>query len=242
MGFGKILGLAALGVGAIAAAPFTGGGSILGAASIGASLAGAGTIAAAAGAGVAGAAAGVALSRKEEEENAAKDKKIAAKDEKIAELNKKAEKFEEAFKQAIEQFKGDKEYFNYIIASTAMGMSIANADGEIAEEELVEINEFIGGMASSNYPEHVKQAIIKLRDNPPSFNQAMKYLEKVEKSNIESIRDLIEIVIEADGKIAEAEKDFLNDFDVHIQTIEYKPELNDTENTFILEVKERIVA
>lgn len=235
MGFGKILGLAALGVGAIAAAPFTGGGSILGAASIGASLAGAGTIAAAAGAGVAGAAAGVALSRKEEEENAAKDKKIA-------ELNKKAEKFEEAFKQAIEQFKGDKEYFNYIIASTAMGMSIANADGEIAEEELVEINEFVGGIASSNYPEHVKQVIKKLRDNPPSFEDAMKYLEKVEKSNIESIRDLIEIVIEADGKIAEEEKDFLNDFDVHIQTIEYKPEVNDTENTFILEVKERIAA
>ena len=47
MGWGKILGLAALGVGAIAAAPFTGGGSILGAATLAGSLAGAGTIAAA---------------------------------------------------------------------------------------------------------------------------------------------------------------------------------------------------
>ena len=68
MGFGKILGLAVLGVGAIAAAPFTGGGSILGAATIAGSLAGAGTIAAAAGAGAVGAGVGYALSRKEEEE------------------------------------------------------------------------------------------------------------------------------------------------------------------------------
>ena len=77
MGFGKILGLAVLGVGAIAAAPFTGGGSILGAATIAGSLAGAGTIAAAAGAGAVGAGVGYALSRKEEEEEEAKNEKIA---------------------------------------------------------------------------------------------------------------------------------------------------------------------
>lgn len=93
MGFGKILGLAALGIGAIAAAPFTGGGSILGAATIAGSLAGAGTIAAAAGAGAVGAGVGYALSRKEEEEEQAKN-------EKIAELRKKAEKFEEAFEKS----------------------------------------------------------------------------------------------------------------------------------------------
>ena len=60
MGFWKkVIGGAVIGVGAIAAAPFTGGGSILGAATLAGSLAGAG--AAAAGAGVAGAAAGAAL-------------------------------------------------------------------------------------------------------------------------------------------------------------------------------------
>lgn len=66
MGLGKILGLAALGVGAVAAAPFTGGGSVLGAATLAGSLAGAG--AAAAGAGAVGAAAGAALSSNEDEE------------------------------------------------------------------------------------------------------------------------------------------------------------------------------
>ena len=70
MGIGKMLGLAALGIGAVAAAPFTGGGSILGAATLAGSLAGAGAIAAATAAGAAGAGVGYALSRKEEEEEA----------------------------------------------------------------------------------------------------------------------------------------------------------------------------
>ena len=235
MGFGKILGLAALGVAAVAAAPFTGGGSLFGAATLAGSLAGAGAIAAAGTAGAVGAGVGYALSRKEEEEEQVKN-------EKIAELSKKAEKFEEDFKRAISQFQGDKEYFNYIIASTAMGMAIANADGQISNDELIEINEFIGGMASSNYPQHIVYTITQLKDNPPSFNEAMKYLEKVNVTNYESIRSLIELVIEADGIIHEKEKAFLEAFNSAIKMVDYKPESNDVDNKFILELKSRFAA
>lgn len=235
MGFGKILGLAALGVAAVAAAPFTGGGSLFGAATLAGSLAGAGAIAAAGTAGAVGAGVGYALSRKEEEEEQVKN-------EKIAELRKKAEKFEEDFKRAISQFQGDKEYFNYIIASTAMGMAIANADGQISNDELIEINEFIGGMASSNYPQHIVYTITQLKDNPPSFNEAMKYLEKVNVTNYESIRSLIELVIEADGIIHEKEKAFLEAFNSAIKMVDYKPESNDVDNKFILELKSRFAA
>ena len=235
MGFGKILGLAALGVAAVAAAPFTGGGSLFGAATLAGSLAGAGAIAAAGTAGAVGAGVGYALSRKEEEEEQVKN-------EKIAELSKKAEKFEEDFKRAISQFQGDKEYFNYIIASTAMGMAIANADGQISNDELIEINEFVGGMASSNYPQHIVYTITQLKDNPPSFNEAMKYLEKVNVSNYESIRSFIELVIEADAIIHEKEKAFLEAFDSAIKMVDYKPESNDIDNKFILELKSRSAA
>lgn len=235
MGFGKILGLAALGVAAVAAAPFTGGGSLFGAATLAGSLAGAGAIAAAGTAGAVGAGVGYALSRKEEEEEQVKN-------EKIAELRKKAEKFEEDFKRAISQFQGDKEYFNYIIASTAMGMAIANADGQISNDELIEINEFIGGMASSNYPQHIVYTITQLKDNPPSFNEAMKYLEKVNVTNYESIRSLIELVIEADGIIHDKEIAFLEAFDSAVKMVDYKPESNDVDNKFILELKSRFAA
>ncbi|QKF67818.1 putative membrane protein [Arcobacter venerupis] len=235
MGFGKILGLAVLGIGAVAAAPFTGGGSIFGAATLAASLTGAGAIAAAGAAGAAGASVGYVLSRKEEEEEQAKN-------EKIAELNKKAEKYEEELKKAISQFQGDKEYFNYIIASTAMGMAVANADGEISSEELIEINEFVGGMASLNYPQHIVTQIEEFKNNPPSFNEAMKYLERVSESNYESIKNLIELVIEADGFIHEKEKAFLEAFNSSIKMINYKPESDDTENKFIIELKARFAA
>ena len=69
MGFWKILGGVAIGVGAVAAAPFTGGGSLLAAGvSLGSSLAGAGAVAAAVAAGSAGAVAGAALSKQEDEQ------------------------------------------------------------------------------------------------------------------------------------------------------------------------------
>lgn len=237
MGFFKYLGYGLggviLGVAAVAAAPFTAGGSLLGAATLATSLAGAGAVAAGTATVVGGA--GILLARNEEEENKNKDEKIAG-------LRKKAEKLEEEIKRVIFQFQGDKEYFNYIIASTAIGIAIANADGEISNDELIEINEFIGGIASSNYPQHIVATITQLKDNPPSFNEAMEYLEKVNISNYESIRSLIELVIEADGIIHEKEKAFLEAFDSAIKMVDYKPESNDVDNKFILELKSRFVA
>ncbi len=234
MGIGKILAYTAggvvIGVGAIAAAPFTGGGSVIGAVSLGASLAGAGAVAA--GAGAAGAAAGYAMSRKEDEEEIAKD-------EKIAELNKKAEKFEEGFKKAIEQFQGDKEYFNYIIGATALGISMANADGEISPEEAQEIEEFIGGIASSNYPPYIKSIIENLYVTKPNFNTAMAYLEKINPSNYESLKNFLELIVMVDGYRHEKEEAFLRAFDTQIAKIEYKPENDDTTKSFLLEEKSR---
>ncbi|QOY52496.1 hypothetical protein [Candidatus Sulfurimonas baltica] len=231
MGFGKILGLAALGIGAVAAAPFTGGGSILGAVTLGASLAGAGV--AAAGAAAVGATAGAILSRKEEKE----------KEEKETASNRKAEKYEKAIKEAIIEFQGDKEYFNYIIASTAIGMAVANADGHVSEAELAEIDEFVGGIASSSYPEHVKNAIRTLRDNPPSFAESYEYLKKVNPKNYNSIRDLILITMEVDG-IHPKEEKFLLGFDaiVELDADNYVEEKDDISKKFLQEIQNNLAA
>ncbi|HIQ27442.1 MAG TPA: hypothetical protein EYH42_02950 [Sulfurovum sp.] len=202
MGFGKMLGLAALGIGAVAAAPFTGGGSILGAATLGASLAGAGTIAAAAGAGAVGAAAGVALTRKEEEEEKRRN-------EKSAKNNKNADK-------ATDIVKGYEKHTTLIIALTAIGVAMANADGEISEEEREELNEYVGGVASANYPEVVLNTIKGIIANPPTFNEAMKYLEKVSAVEYPEIRNLLVAVMESDNKIHDKEKAFLSAYDSHI--------------------------
>ncbi len=233
MGIGKMLGFAALGVAAVAAAPFTGGGSILAATTAAGSLAGAGM--AATGAAAVGAGIGKVLSDKEEAE---REELL----EENAYLNQKAANYEKKFKAALERFKGDKEYFNYIIATTAIGISMANADGEISEEERVELEEFVGGIANSNYPQHIKEAIQKLYENPPSFNTALQYLEKVDPSNYESIKDMLEVIMEADEHRHEKEKAFLKAFETNLSLIEYHQENEDEDNQFLLSIKEKIAA
>lgn len=229
MGLGKVLaytvGGAVLGVGAIAAAPFTGGGSILGAATLATSLAGAGAVAAGTAA-VAGGT-GAYLARKEDEEEEAKDKKIA-------ELNQKAGKLEKALEEAIKRFKGDKEYFNYIIGATALGIAMANADGEIVAKERQGIEEFIGGIANSNYPEYIKLHIKRLYIEKPNFSTAMSYLEKINPSNYESLRDLLEVVAVADGIKHPTEEAFLRAFDSSITKVKYIPEIEDNQKQFLL--------
>ena len=238
MAFGKILGFAALGVGAVALAPFTGGGSVAGAFTLAASLEGAAL--AVGGAAALGGAIGAASAIKEEEENAERRKFDKEKDEKLAEQAKKIEKFEEKLKELLKRFRGDKEYFNYIIAMTAMGISMANSDGEIDPAETQELEEFIGGIASSNYPKHIKREIDKLYKNPPTFNRALKYLKKVNYSNHESIKEMLELIMEADGDIHPKEKAFLEAFNRKIQHIKYLPEKNDIQDNFLLKIRENI--
>jgi len=199
MGFGKILGLAALGIGAVAAAPFTGGGSILAATGAAASLAGAGTVAAAAGAGVVGAAAGAAMSRKEEEEEEARRVHEAKTN---MELDK--------FKNIAEEHEL---HTNTIIALTACGVAMANADGEISSEEIEELNEFVNGLSGMNLPDHIVETINDLIENPPTFREALNYLEKIEIKDFQGVRDMLILVMEADGLIVEKEKAFLEAFD-----------------------------
>lgn len=79
----KILAGSTVGVGAVAAAPFTGGGSLLGGASLIASLSGAGTIAAAIGAGTVGGLVGAAVA--EDDENKMEQAKEQARAEEKAE-------------------------------------------------------------------------------------------------------------------------------------------------------------
>ncbi len=203
MGIGKMLGLAALGVGAVALAPFTGGGSVAGAATLGASLLGA--EAAAAGAAVVGAGVGYAISRKEEEEEERKKREIA-------EAKLKAEK-------ATDIAKSHEEHTNYILVLSALGISMANADGEISEEEQIELNEFVGGLSAEKYPQHVVEQINKMIENPPTFNEALEYLNRVEINSFKPIRDILVAIMEADGNIHIMEKAYLQAFDEKIKEL-----------------------
>ena len=205
MGIGKMLGLAALGVGAVAAAPFTGGGSILGAATLAGSLGTAGAVAGAVGAGAIGATAGKILSDKEEEEEERKKREVA-------EAKLKAEK-------ATDIAKAHEEHTNYILALSALGISMANADGEISDEELNELEEFVGGLSAEKYPPHIVEQIENMVENPPTFNEALEYLNRVEIDNFKPIRDILVVIMEADGNIHIMEKAYLQAFDEKVKEL-----------------------
>lgn len=200
MGWGKILTMAALGVGAVAAAPFTGGGSLLGAASIGASLAGAGAIAA--GAGAAGAAAGAVASSFDDDEKKAQEAKMS-------EFKQKSEKYEHGFKE-------HEKHTNLVIALSALGCSMANADGEISPEEIIELNEFVGGLTSKNYPTHIVEQIQGFISNPPTFNEAMMHLEKVDTIELPELRNFLVMIMESDEVVHKKEDAFLKAFDIKV--------------------------
>jgi len=202
MGWGKILGMAALGVGAVAAAPFTGGGSILAATGAVASLAGAGTVAVAVGAGVVGAGVGAVISDNEEKEEARQQTAITK-------ANLKADKAETIVEET-------KEHYTLIIALTALGVSMANVDGKISPEEMEELHEFVGGLASQKYPQHIIEEIDNIVKNPPTFNEAMKHFEKVSSVEYPEIRNILVAVMKSDGEIHQKEKAFLSAYDLHV--------------------------
>ena len=203
MGFFKVLGGIALGVGCIAAAPFTGGGSLLAAGvSLAGSLGGVGTIAAAVAAGTAGAVAGAAASESEEEE-----KRRARREGKEAGQRIAEEKYQKIVDDLSQRLMRREHYEKALVGLFAVGMAVANADG-ICDEEREELDQFVGGIASGYLPDEIKSAIEKLRGNPPTLKQAI-YRARQCHCHVEDIDDIIELVSNADGIISPEEERYI---------------------------------
>jgi len=203
--WGKILAGVAVGVGAVAAAPFTGGGSLLGGASALASLAGAGTIAAATGAGLTGAVVGAAMadSDEKEKENIKNEGKAEGKAESLLEV----EKLEEKLIEALTNLKSHDAHFKAIIALEAVGVACAACDGDFSDNEKEEIGEFVKGMLAQSIPEDVKAKIQSIYDNPPTVKEAY-ILAEASGVSLDVYEDLIKFVMQIDG-IKEEERVFV---------------------------------
>jgi tellurite resistance protein len=214
MGFWKVIGYAVggavVGVGAVAAAPFTGGGSILGAASLAASLAGAGGIATAAGLGGAAAAGIAAAAGSDADEKKKAQARREGEEAATAKYRKQVEVLLIALNEAKQRLNDDKLYFQLLIALVAVGMASANADGKVSEEELRELDEFVAGVAHSKLPPHVKGMIAKLTANPPTFNTAISYVRKLGNDvDLKLFESVIQVISASDGYTSREEEAFL---------------------------------
>lgn len=222
MGIWKAVGYAVIGVGAVAAAPFTGGGSLLGAASLAGSLAGAGALAAAAGA--TGAVVG-AMSDDESEikKKAQENKKRADKSDRKAEkseaenvnlreqkkeLNEKNKILNERINGILSNQADANKYFDAIVAIFSVGVSVANCDGHISSEELSDIHDFISIIGESNIPLYVNEKIMSIYQNPLNISEAFE-LAKNSCVPMRIFDEFIQMVIDSDNVVHANEKVFI---------------------------------
>ena len=97
-----------------------------------------------------------------------------------------------------------------LIAMTAVGISVANADGEIDESERDEIERFVAGVLASTFPQAVKDLIESIYACPPPFRSALsEYVAPIVDEpyfDWTLIDEVIAIVTDADGMAHPSEK------------------------------------
>lgn len=201
----KVLGGAVIGVGAIAAAPFTGGGSLVGGASLLGSLAGAGTIAAAVGAGIAGGVVAANLDGNEEARKAGFNEGVKkAKAEQLADISELRDRLE----KAMESLRAAGEHFNTIIALNAVAVATAQCDGDITQSERENIELFINGLASGAIPEAVKAKIESIYQQPPTVQEAFE-LAKKSGMSLSIFDEIINLVVYSNDTLHPQEAAFM---------------------------------
>ncbi len=209
MGLGKVLLGAAIGVGAVAAAPFTGGGSLLAGASLAGSLTGAATVAVAAGAGTLGAVSGAVINEMEEEEREAERHRA------------KERGFEDgytegqiaAMERVNEILKDVRKRDDFLIALTAVCYAVANCDGEISSEELDELDYYLNVIKNnSTLPPAVKGQLTRVKNAKAPFNKVTRKLDRVDIEDLDAFEEIIENIVQADDYVAPEELDVLEEW------------------------------
>ena len=200
MGFFRALAYVAGGVGAVILAPVTGGSSI--ALAIGA-LGTTTAAGAAIGAGIGATAAAIdhAATAKDEARRDGVREGIKA-GEMLAQR-----KYEQKIADLTERLRSYHNLDQTILALYAVGLAVANADGEICADEREELDQFVVGCLTGNLPPQVKGAITKLSNKPPTLERAIKYAVNANLSR-RDIQDVVDVVAMADGEVSAYEKDF----------------------------------
>jgi uncharacterized membrane protein YebE (DUF533 family) len=193
---GKVLGGAAIGVGAVALAPFTGGGSVAAGATLIGSLTGAGAIAT--GAATAGITAGKMMHEAEEarkEEQIKRAKEASFQDGVYEGMSKSDEE--------IDRLREYEKIHSYIIGATMFAYYVAKVDGEISEEEQLEIDHDLNAFVDNH--ELPKEVLNKLHEisqmDKIVFSDVRVYLDNISVETLAKFDTDLEEIIQADGII-----------------------------------------
>lgn len=207
--FGKIVTGAGVGLLAVAAAPFTGGGSLLAGASIATSLAGAGAVAAGVGAASVGAMVGAVSASIDEDDEIARTKRAK----------------EESFKDGMNEGKAltveeIKKFTDFYLATTALSYFVARCDGNISIEEEQEIAMDLDAITKNlDISDSVKKEINMLKKNVNlTFEDVTIYLDRVSVATLKKLQSDVNEIIEADNVITKEEAEVKEQFASYLKS------------------------
>lgn len=202
MGFFKALGYVAAGVGAVVLAPATGGGSLaLAIGAMGTTTAAGLAIGATAGA----AAAAIDHSVSSKETNYQKGYSHGVEVGTKAGEAKAQEKYEKEIVNLTSKLKSYHDADKKVLALFAVGLAVANCDGDFCVSEKKELNELILGLSNETKNSAFIKTLTQLESSPPSFDKAtdIALAAGVTKDMIDSV---IDAIVKADGIISSDEK------------------------------------
>lgn len=201
MGFFKCLAYVAGGVGAVILVPVTGGSSL--ALAIGA-LGTTTAAGAAIGAGIGATAAAMHHAASAKKEAYSQGSAAGVKTgERAAQ-----QKYEKKINALTQRLKSYHDTDAKLVAMYAIGLAIANADGNICEEEREELDAFVGGCMAGHLPAHIMRTIESLSEKPPTLKRALEFAKEANLPK-QDIDDIIDVIAHTDEVLHPKEASFI---------------------------------
>lgn len=91
-------------------------------------------------------------------------------------------KMQELLERQARSMQEANNHYQLIIAKTAVGSLAMKEAGNYTEENMKEFMQYVSGVATSLFPDKVKAKISQLKDNPPTFEQAVAEVKRLPDS------------------------------------------------------------
>lgn len=106
------------------------------------------------------------------------------------------------------ELEDDNQYFALLVGLYAISIAAAHADGRFTESEECSIREFIAGISHVALPKRVQTSFKRISSRPPTLQTALRFVRRIPKEHWPLVGDVIDFVINADGKVSAKEEAF----------------------------------
>lgn len=131
------------------------------------------------------------------------------------EIEKIKEELNKLVLKITKHYHGQQKFEQFIICLIAVGVAMAACDGDVDENEVRDLREYVLGAMGGALPAHIENKIGELFKTPPRFEQAMLYVAKLDQEVWPMIDIILAVVSEADGEVLKSERHFLQQWEAY---------------------------